>query len=110
MTEAQGTLQEEHFVALENFWNEVVENPEIKQGSVKADAVLVLPENYGWGMRRPDDKIWGLWEADEKAEQIWNLKSSLIEKYGLGVDIVYEDPEFPIEGKYSNIFYWNQTI
>ena len=108
MTEAHGTLQEEHFVALENFWNEVVENPEIKQGSVKADAVLVLPENYGWGMRRPDDKIWGLWGPDEKSVQIWSTSQSLLKQYGLNLDLIYEDQQFPVEEKYSNIFYWNQ--
>jgi hypothetical protein len=105
MTEPYGTLQEEHFVALENFWNDVVQNPDIKQGSIKGETVLVLPENYGWGMRDPTDKIWGLWAADEKSEQIWNLRSSLIDEYGLTLDIVYDDPEFPVEGKYSQIFY-----
>jgi hypothetical protein len=109
MTGAFGTLQEEHFEALELFWKEVVNNPEVKQNSILAETALVLPKNYGWGMRYPNDKIWGLWEADEKAEQIWSLRSSLLEKYGLRLDIVYGDSELRIEDKYSNIFYWNQT-
>jgi len=109
MSGPYGTLQDEHFVALERFWNDVVNNPELKQGSIKGEAVLVLPNNYGWGMRRLDDKIWGLWEADEKSEQIWELSRNLLEQYGLGLDIVYDDSEFPLEGKYSQIFYWNQT-
>ena len=109
MSGPYGTLQEEHFVALERFWNEAVQNSNINQGSIKGEAVLVLPQNYGWGMRRLDDKIWGLWKADEKAEQIWNLLTNLLNEYGLTLDIVYEDPEFPVEGKYDKIFYWNQT-
>ena len=109
MTEPYGTLQEEHFTALESFWNEVVQNPDVTQGSIKAETVLVLPENYGWGMRDPNDKIWGFWGPDEKSSQIWESSQSLLKQYGLGLDIVYEDSEFPVDGKYSNIFYWNQT-
>ena len=104
-----GTLQDEHFSAMERFWNDVVKSPAVKRGSVEAEAVLVLSRNYGWGMRNPDDKIWGLWEADEKSIQIWELSRNLLEQYGLGLDIVYEDSEFPVEDKYGQIFYWNQT-
>jgi len=100
-----GTLQDEHFVALERFWHEVVQNSSVQQGSITSEAVLVLPQNYGWGMRRLNDTIWGLWEADEKSEQIWNLKNSLIEEYGLNLDIVYDDPDFSVEGKYVQTFY-----
>ena len=109
MTGPYGTLKDEHFIALEQFWNEVVQNPDVNQGSIKGESVLVLPQNYGWGMRRPDDKIWGLWGPDEKSTQIWELSRNLLEQYGLGLDIVYDDSEFPVEGKYENIFYWNQT-
>jgi len=104
-----GTLQEEHFTALERFWNEVVQSPEVKQGSLEAEAVLVLPENYGWGMRSPNDSIWGIWEPDEKSPHIWQLSRNLIEQYGFGLDIVYDDPEIPVEGKYPKIYYWNHT-
>ena len=69
MTSYYGTLHEEHFLDLERFWNDVVQNPEAVQGSTKAEAVLVLPKNYGWGMRTQDDKIWAFWEADTNSEQ-----------------------------------------
>lgn len=107
MTGPYGTLQEEHFDALERFWNEVVQNPEIKQRSIEAEAALVLPENYGWGMRWPNDKIWGIWRPDEKSEQIWNLLEQLIQEYGPNLDIIYEDPKYPAEEKYEKTFYWN---
>ncbi len=42
-----GTMQDEHFQALEDFWNNTVKNPESTQESVKADAALVLPRNSG---------------------------------------------------------------
>ncbi|MGD9130352.1 MAG: hypothetical protein PVH73_02100 [Candidatus Bathyarchaeota archaeon] len=104
-----GTLQDEHFDALERFWNEVVQSSAVKHGSVKAEAVLVLPENYGWGMRNPEDKIWSLWGPDDKSQQIWELSRSLLDQYGLGLDIVYYDPEFPVAEKYTQIYYWNHT-
>jgi hypothetical protein len=28
----------------------------------------------------------------------------------LRLDIIYDDPAFPIEGNYSKVYYWNQTI
>lgn len=106
-----GTLQDEHFLALEDFWNEVVQSPEVEHGSIKAEAVLVLPENYGWGMRNPKDKFWGLWDADKNSEQIWDLRNQLLQEYGFNLDIVYEDMEYPIiNSNYEQIYYWNQTI
>jgi hypothetical protein len=109
MTGAYGTLQDQHFDALKRFWNNVVQNSEVKQGSVKAEAVLVLPHNYGWGMRRMDDTIWGLWASDEKSTQIWTNLQDNLGRYGTRLDIVYEDEAFPVAEKYSQICYWNQT-
>jgi hypothetical protein len=102
-----GTLQEEHFQALERFWNDVVHNPNVVYGGIKAEVALVLPENYGWGMRRPDDTIWGLWKADSVSQQIWTQLQDKLEQYGQKLDIVYEDPAFPVEGKYGSVFYWD---
>ncbi|MDR0373010.1 MAG: hypothetical protein LBI79_05585, partial [Nitrososphaerota archaeon] len=86
------TLQEEHFLALERFWKDVVQNPAVLQGGVKAEAALVLPRNYGWGMRNPHDTIWGIWSADDVSQEIWNQLQSKIDQYGLKLDIVFEDP------------------
>jgi hypothetical protein len=103
------TLQQEHLQALERFWKEVVQNPKIKHGGIKADAVLVLPQNYGWGMRDPNDKIWGLWPADSISQEIWNQMQTKIEQHELKLDIVFEDPNYPItDNKYPTIYYWNQ--
>ena len=106
-----GTLQDEHFEALENLWNTVTKTRET--GNLpdfsQAEAVLVLPKNYGWGMRRADDRIWGYWEPDEKSPQIWNISRILLSQYGLRLDIVYEDPVFPVSNKYPLVYYWNQS-
>ncbi|MDR2699362.1 MAG: hypothetical protein LBC12_00825 [Nitrososphaerota archaeon] len=102
------TLQEEHFQALERFWNDVVQNPKIKHGGIKAEAVLVLPQNYGWGMRHPNDHIWGIWQPDDISQQIWNQLQNKLDKHGLKLDIVFEDPNYPTTGKYPTTYYWNQ--
>jgi hypothetical protein len=104
-----GTLQEEHFEALERFWNEIVQNPDVVHGGVKAEAALVLPRNYGWGMRNPNDIIWGLWNANSTSQQIWIQLQGRLEQYGTKLDIVYEDAAFPVAGMYANVYYWNQT-
>jgi len=60
-------------------------------------------------MRHPQDRIWGWWGPDEKSPQIWVLLQELLEQYGTSLDIVYEDPAFPVADKYPQIIYWNQT-
>ena len=104
-----GTMQEQHFQALQRFWNEVVQNPNIKHGGITAEAALVLPKDYGWGMRHENDTIWGLWSTNSTSQQIWTQLQSKLAQYGLKLDIVYDDSAYAVVGKYSQIFYWNQT-
>ena len=103
-----GTMTDEHFEALERFWNEIVTiktptNPH-------AQTALVLPYDYGFGFGRPDDKIWGFWGPDSKSGQIWSNAQYLLDQYGLATDIVYDDPSYPIMGNYSTVYFWNQTL
>jgi hypothetical protein len=106
--EKPNTLQEEHFQALERFWSEVVQNPKVTYGTIKAEAVLVLPKNYGWGLRSPNDHMWGLWPADNNAQEIWNQIQNKIDKHGLKLDIVFEEPNY-FSWNYNHIYYyWNQ--
>jgi len=104
-----GTLTDEHFEALAKLWSEVAQNPR-KTSESQAEVALVLPINYGWGMRHPEDRIWGFWGPDEKSPQIWEISRKLLSQYGTRLDIVYDDPAFPVTGKYSQIYYWNQTV
>jgi len=108
-----GILTEDHFDALEDFWNYVNSNPD-KHGTVKAEVAYVLPENFGFGFRNRNDKIWGLWSADtdERTEKIWGDVNQLLDEYGFGLDIVYSDPDFDdgLEHLYDKIFFWNETI
>jgi len=106
-----GTMRDEHFLALEKFWTSIsTKSYEVVHGSINADAVLILPKNYGWGMRTPEDTIWGFWGPDERSAQIWNLSRKLLTQYGFSLDIVYDDPNFEVAQKYSHIYYWNETL
>ncbi|MDR1993545.1 MAG: hypothetical protein LBQ98_08670 [Nitrososphaerota archaeon] len=93
--EIYGTLQNEHFQALERFWFEVVKNDNIEHGGIKAEAALVLPRNYGWGMRHPQDSIWGIWNANSTSQQIWAQVQNKLTQYGPKLDIIYDDPTYP---------------
>jgi hypothetical protein len=102
-------LTEEHFTAMRQFWTYVNDNPD-KHGTTVGQVAFVLPEDYGWGMRNVADNMWGLWPADEKAPVIWENMNKLIQKYGLELDIVYDDDRFNIGEKYSKVYFWNATI
>ena len=103
-----GILTDEHFIAIQQFWEHMQGHPE-DYGKTEATAALVLPENYAWGMRRPDDKIWGYWGPDDLSPQIWDLSQKLLDQYGLAMDIVYDDPNYPLANIYPKIIYWNST-
>lgn len=104
-----GILTEEHFSAMKKFWNLIGFPRKIFQ-EVKGEVAFVLPKDYGWGMRNPEDKIWGLWTPDELSPQIWSNMNKLIEQYGLKLDIIYDDPKFNFEEKYLKIYFWNSTL
>lgn len=103
-----GLLLDEHFEALEQFWTDIKVTKDLEHGSVKAEAALVLPMNYGWGMRYPNDRNW-YWQAGERAEKIWNLSEALLMQYGNKIDIIFDDPTFSLENKYKKIYYWNES-
>ena len=105
----QGALTEEHFSAMQEFWNQIHSHPRNSVGTTEGQVAFVLPKNYGWGMRTPDDNIWGLWPADNESAIIWDKMTTLLNSYGLRLDIVYDDPQYNIQQKYSQIYYWNGT-
>lgn len=103
-----GILNDEHFSAMKQFWDQTATKQE--PTAAKPEVVLVLPKDYGWGMRNIDDRIWGIWPADEKAPIIWSNTQKLLAQYGLNLDIVYDDPAYPFQGKYSEVYIWNQSL
>ncbi|MDR0373189.1 MAG: hypothetical protein LBI79_06505 [Nitrososphaerota archaeon] len=109
-----GVLSTDQFKAMENFWNYAKANPRPNGGEVHAKAALILPQDYGWGMRRnkhlPEDNIWGLWPEDEKSPIILENINKLLTRYGLDLDIVFDDTQFNFNNNYNTIYYWNETI
>jgi hypothetical protein len=108
-TNPYGILAEEHFTAMEMFWNQIHASPRSASGKIVGQVAFVLPKNYGWGMRNPNDKIWGFWPPDDLSPLIWDNMNKLITKYGLKLDVIYDDPQFNFEEKYSKIYFWNST-
>lgn len=105
-----GALTDEHFQALETFWNQMHTSPR-KTVSTDNQVALVLPKDYGWGMRQPTDNIWGLWsiENDSLAPAIGAKIATLIKQYGTNLDVIFDDSSFNYTQKYSIIYYWNGT-
>ncbi|MDH5595150.1 MAG: hypothetical protein OEY40_00340 [Candidatus Bathyarchaeota archaeon] len=105
-----GILEEEHLEALKSFWQYVNRNPRIVD-PMDSRVAYVLPEDYGYGFRGPDDKTWGLWEDDPLSDQIWKDANTLSEDYALQLDIIYEDGvEHSSMSRYSKLMFWNGTV
>ena len=104
-----GLLTQEYFEVIKEFKTYVYNNPQNKTSNNEKIA-YVLPENYGWGMRNPTDKIWGVWEADEKSSTIWSDLTGLIEQYGYDFDIVVDSPWLRVFASqhYDTLIFWNE--
>jgi hypothetical protein len=103
-----GIMDDTHFAALEQFWNDVSQN-KITQKPL-ATAVLILPHNYGFGFRTAEDTIWGYWGPDEYTSTIWGKAQLLLNRYGYSLDIAYDDASYALPRNYASVYYWNSTI
>jgi len=104
-----GALTEEHFTAMKTFWNKIHTFPGNVLEKTDAQVALVLPKDYGWGMRDGYDNIWGFWPTDDLTPLIGEKIAVLLDKYGSKLDIIYDDPQFNYTEKYSKIYFWNST-
>ncbi len=105
-TLAGGILRQEHFDAMQRFWQYMQAHQRLSSGA--SDRVAyVLPADYGYGFRSDADKVWGLWEADGTSATVWNQANSLLQEYGNRLDIVYEDSANLASAGYSQIIHWN---
>ncbi len=75
----------------------------------QADAVLILPKNYGFGYRTAGDTIWGYWGPDNNTSIIWDKTQTLLNRYGYSLDIAYDDTNYTILSNYGAVYYWNST-
>jgi hypothetical protein len=106
-----GTLGDEHFAALQQFWDYIQDNPQ-DFGSQKAKAAYVLPEDYGFGLRRANDRIWGLFPADANSTTVWDDVNKLVTTYGFNFDIIYDEPGVvdAARNRYERVVFWNETV
>jgi hypothetical protein len=93
-----GILQADHFDALKRFWTDVVQNPGISN-SRRGEVAFVLPKDCGWSMRNPEDLEWGVRVPSDEAQVAYNLLEDALAKHGSRLDIVYDDPMYPLEGR-----------
>ena len=104
----QGILKQEHYEALQQFWEYAKTNPRQKDQS--SDRVAyVLPKDYAYGFRGPNDKIWGLWEADAFSLETSENLGKLLDQFGAKLDIIYDD-DLELDSTYSKYVFWNGTI
>jgi hypothetical protein len=83
-------LRQEHLDTLKQFWQYSQQNP--RRISLVNDRVAyILPKDYAYGFRGPNDKIWGLWKADSLSAPINLELGNLLQQYGSKLDIVYQD-------------------
>jgi hypothetical protein len=95
---------------MKQFWSYVSTEPSVEPYPAKT--AFVLPRDYGYGFRGPNDRLWGKWEADNLAPQIWEDVQKLFEMHVLPLDIVYETitDGVPLDLPYDRLIFWNGTV
>jgi hypothetical protein len=106
-----GILTQDHFDALQRFWNYANSNWK-SFGSSKGEVAYVVPKDYGFGFRGEQDTIWGLFNADSLSPKIWDDTLKLESLYGSRFNIIYDDNlnYVTINKMFGKIIFWNQTV
>ncbi len=112
-----GILKEEHFQAMNQFWN-YAQFISTRAEKIQARAALVLPRDYGGGLRRVHDNVWApgnlTWRqrfpVDTQSTQIWQNLNMLSDEYNLKLNVVFEDYSGNLASKYTDVYLWNETI
>jgi hypothetical protein len=102
----QSILTQDHLNALKQFWQYAQEHP--RNPSSTADRVgFVLPADYAYGFRGPNDSIWGLWSADSFSTNLSITVGNNLLKYGETLDLVYNQTQLETIG-YKQLIYWDK--
>ena len=102
------TLTDDHLDAMERFWQYTKDNPR-PANLLDGRVAFVLPKDWAFGFRGPEDKIWGLWESDELVSGISEALGVLLGEYGSKLDIIYDDG-LKLDKTYKEYIFWNGTI
>ncbi|HLN89793.1 MAG TPA: hypothetical protein VK253_06980 [Candidatus Binatia bacterium] len=107
----QGILDSDHLAAMQQFWTYTKDNPRI---DASADTAFVLPHDYAYGFRGPEDKIWGLWGPDDLTISIATQLSNLLDQHGADgyehLNVVYDEEGINYLSQYSEVIFWNGTV
>ncbi len=105
----QNVLTQSQLDAMKQFWQYVQANPRTIS-PVSDRTAYVLPQDYAYGFRGPQDKIWGLWPPDSLTVDISMSVATLMQMDGNNLDIVYPDGPQTVESMgYRTVVYWNDT-
>ncbi len=113
-----GILQDEQFSAMEQFWAHSQSFPKAR-GSMAAQMALVLPEDYGGGLRWESDNVWApanvTWRTmlppDTQSPMVWENLNILSNRYGLRLNVIFAgDIRVNTVLRYSKMYMWNQTM
>jgi hypothetical protein len=113
-----GTLTDEHFNAIEQFWSSLKEDQQKKE-TTSGKVALILPKDYGGGLRRSDDNVWAPstlpWRSnfpiDTQSSLIWKNMNTLSEKYGLTLNIIFDDDKIlELARDYSKVYFWSDSL
>jgi hypothetical protein len=105
----QNVLVQSQLDAIKEFWQYTQTNPRT-DNPVSDRIAYVLPDDYAYGFRGPEDKIWGLWPADNLTVDISMSVKTLMQICGKNLDIVYPDGLQTVQSLgYKSIIYWNDT-
>jgi hypothetical protein len=105
----QSILKQEHLDALKQFWEYAKSHPRTSL-TLDGRVAYVLPKDYGYGFRGPNDKIWGFWEADNLTNKVCADLSNLFSQYDDRLDIIYDDGLYANNTSgYSDLIFWNGT-
>ena len=104
----EGILKEEHFEAMEQFSQYAQTHPR-DSNQIEKRVAYVLPKDYGYGFRGPEDKIWGLWETTNLSTEMSYHLGSYIKEYGTNLDIIYGS-EITTNEIYRKYIFWNGIV
>lgn len=105
-----GTLNNDHFEALEKFWN-ILQSDPASLGSSSPHVAYIVPSDYGFGFRASNDTIWGLFPPDNLSAKIFEDVNFLLAKYDTNLDILYDGAQADaVLMCYDQVYLWNQTI
>jgi len=102
-----GILREEHLQVIKDFTQYAHSNPR-KNSAVQERTAFVLPKDYGYGFRGPEDRIWGVFPSDATSYELSVKLGGLIETYDDKLDVIYDEVDYSAL-EYRRIVFWNGT-